>query len=76
MTTRRNFLKAGASIGAGSLIPKAFAGGVHTGMKDGRPNILLIFTDQQTIDCMKVAIIKLYNPLAGRSISGRGSSGR
>jgi arylsulfatase A-like enzyme len=55
MITRRNFLKAGAAVGAGSLIPKTFAGGVHTGTKDGRPNILLIFTDQQTINAMSAA---------------------
>jgi arylsulfatase A-like enzyme len=55
MITRRSFLKAGAAVGAGSLIPKAFAGGVHTGTKDGRPNILFIFTDQQTINCMSAA---------------------
>lgn len=55
MITRRSFLKAGAAVGAGSLIPKAFAGGVHTGMKDGRPNILFVFTDQQTINCMSAS---------------------
>jgi hypothetical protein len=38
--------------------------------------LLNIISQTQTIDCMKVAIIKLYNPLAGRGISGRGSSGR
>lgn len=45
MTTRQTFLKAGAAVGAGSLIPKAFAHGVHTSMKEDRPNILFIFTD-------------------------------
>jgi hypothetical protein len=34
-----------------------------------------IITDMQTIDVMKFAIIKLYNPLAGRDVFGRGSSG-
>ena len=55
MITRRNFLKAGAVVGASSLIPKTFASGVHTGTKDGRPNILLIFTDQQTLNAMSAA---------------------
>ncbi len=55
MTTRREFIKAGAAMGAGSLIPKSFSAGVHTGTKDGRPNILFIFTDQQTIHCLGAA---------------------
>ena len=55
MITRRNFLKAGAVVGAGSLIPKTFASGVHTGAKDGRPNILFVFTDQQTLNCMSAS---------------------
>lgn len=55
MITRRSFLKAGAVVGAGSLFPKSFASGVHTGTKDGRPNILFIFTDQQTLNCMSAA---------------------
>ena len=42
----------------------------------GEKTLMDIISQTQTIDCMKVAIIKLYNPLAGRSISGRGSSGR
>jgi len=44
--------------------------------EDGENILLDILSQTQTIDCMKVAIIKLYNPLAGRSISGRGSGGR
>ena len=44
--------------------------------EDGENTLLNIISETQTIDCMKVAIIKLYNPLAGRGISGRGSSGR
>ncbi|NQT10774.1 MAG: hypothetical protein HQ573_06360 [Desulfobacteraceae bacterium] len=40
-------------------------------------NILLnIILDIKMLDVMKVAIIKLYNPLAGRDISGRGTGGR
>lgn len=42
----------------------------------GEKTLLNIISQTQTLDCMKVAIIKLYNPLAGRGISGRGSSGR
>ena len=44
--------------------------------EDGENTLMNIISETQTIDCMKVAIIKLYNPLAGRGISGRGSSGR
>lgn len=55
MISRRHFLKAGAAAGAGALIPKAFAAGVHTSMKESRPNVLFIFTDQQSIDCMSAA---------------------
>ena len=34
-----------------------------------------IITDMKTVDVMKFAITKLYNPLAGRDVFGRGSSG-
>ncbi|MBU0987171.1 MAG: hypothetical protein KKH68_07955 [Proteobacteria bacterium] len=43
---------------------------------EGEQKLLDIVLQMQTIDCMKVAITKLYNPLAGRSISGRGTGGR
>jgi len=43
---------------------------------EGEQTLLNIVSEMQTLDCMKVAITKLYNPLAGRSISGRGSGGR
>jgi hypothetical protein len=33
-------------------------------------------TDNKSLDIMKFAILKLYNPLAGRSISGRGTGAR
>ena len=33
-------------------------------------------TDNKSLDVMKFAILKLYNPLAGRSISGRGTGAR
>jgi hypothetical protein len=42
----------------------------------GTNTLLNIILDMKSIDVMKFAITKLYNPLAGRSISGRGSSGR
>jgi len=34
-----------------------------------------IITDMKTADVMKFAITKLYNPLAGRDVFGRGSGG-
>ncbi len=40
-------------------------------------NILMnIILEMRMLDVMKVAIIKLYNPLAGRDISGRGTGGK
>ncbi len=35
-----------------------------------------IILDMKSLEVMKFAIIKLYNPLAGRGISGRGTGGR
>jgi hypothetical protein len=32
--------------------------------------------DNNSLDIMKFAILKLYNPLAGRGISGRGTGAR
>jgi len=43
---------------------------------EGEKTLLDIVLEMGTLDVMKVAITKLYNPLAGRSISGRGSGGR
>ncbi len=37
--------------------------------------LLGIITEMKSLDVMKFAITKLYNPLAGRGISGRGSTG-
>ena len=34
-----------------------------------------IITDMKTADVMKFAITKLYNPLAGRDVFGRGTGG-
>lgn len=55
MLTRRRFLKKSAIAGACAIAPQAFASGVHTGAGDGRPNILFIFTDQQTLNGMSAA---------------------
>ena len=39
-------------------------------------NILMnIVLEMKSLDVMKFAITKLYNPLAGRGISGRGTGG-
>jgi hypothetical protein len=35
-----------------------------------------IILDMKSIDVMKFAITKLYNPLAGRDVFGRGTGGR
>ena len=44
--------------------------------EDGANTLMAVISEVKTLDCMKFAIIKLYNPLAGRGISGRGSGGR
>ncbi len=44
--------------------------------EDGENTLMTVISEVKTLDCMKFAIIKLYNPLAGRGISGRGSGGR
>jgi len=33
-------------------------------------------TDNKSVDIMKYAILKLYSPLAGRDVFGRGTGGR
>ncbi len=38
--------------------------------------LLDIVLNMKTTDVMKVAITKLYNPLAGRDVYGRGTGGR
>jgi hypothetical protein len=46
-------------------------------LPEGAESILMDFiTDNKSLDVMKFAILKLYNPLAGRGISGRGTGGR
>ena len=44
--------------------------------EEGENTLMNIILDIKMVDVMKVAIIKLYNPLAGRSIEGRGTGGR
>ena len=44
--------------------------------ENGEQTLLNIIEQMKSLDVMKFAITKLYNPLAGRGISGRGSSGR
>lgn len=44
--------------------------------EQGENTLLNIMLELKMLDVMKVAIIKLYNPLAGRSVEGRGTGGR
>lgn len=44
--------------------------------EEGNNTLMNIILEMKSLDVMKFAIIKLYNPLAGRGISGRGMSGR
>ena len=44
--------------------------------EDGENTLLGIISDMKSVDVMKFAITKLYNPLAGRDVFGRGSGGR
>ncbi len=44
--------------------------------EDGENTLLEIISDMKSVDVMKFAITKLYNPLAGRDVFGRGSGGR
>lgn len=43
---------------------------------EGEDTLFNIVLDMKTVDVMKVAISKLYNPLKGRDVFGRGSGGR
>ena len=46
-------------------------------LPEAAENTLLgIIADMKTLDVMKVAISKLYNPLAGRDVFGRGTGMR
>ena len=44
--------------------------------EEGENTLMNVILDIKMLDVMKVAIIKLYNPLAGRDIEGRGTGGR
>ncbi len=44
--------------------------------EDGEKTLMAVISEVKSLDCMKFAITKLYNPLAGRGISGRGTGGR
>jgi Family of unknown function (DUF6955) len=44
--------------------------------EEGEGTLLNIICDMKTIDVMKVAISKLYNPLKGRDVFGRGTGMR
>jgi hypothetical protein len=38
--------------------------------------LINLIEEMQTIDIMKVAIMKIYNPLAGKDVFGRGTGCR
>ena len=44
--------------------------------EEGNNTLTNIILDMKSLEVMKLAITKLYNPLAGRGISGRGTGGR
>jgi len=44
--------------------------------EEAEKTLMGFITDNNSLDIMKFAILKLYNPLAGRGISGRGSGAR
>jgi hypothetical protein len=44
--------------------------------EDGEQKLLNIILDMKSVDVMKFAITKLYNPLAGRDVFGRGTGMR
>lgn len=44
--------------------------------EEANNTLMNIVLDMKSLDVMKFAITKLYNPLAGRGISGRGTGGR
>lgn len=43
--------------------------------EDAENTLLNIISDMKSLDVMKFAITKLYNPLAGRDVFGRGTGG-
>jgi len=44
--------------------------------KEGEDKLFGIIMDMKSVDVMKFAITKLYNPLAGRDVFGRGTGMR
>ncbi len=44
--------------------------------EEANNTLMNIVLDMKSLDVMKFAITKLYNPLEGRGISGRGTGGR
>ena len=44
--------------------------------EEGEKTLLDIVLDMKSVDVMKFAITKLYNPLAGRDVFGRGTGRR
>jgi len=44
--------------------------------EEANNTLMNIVLEMKSLDVMKFAITKLYNPLAGRGISGRGTGGR
>ncbi len=44
--------------------------------EEGEGTLFGIISDMQSVDVMKFAITKLYNPLAGRDVFGRGTGMR
>jgi hypothetical protein len=44
--------------------------------KEADDKLMNIIADMKSLDVMKFAITKLYNPLAGRDVFGRGTGGR
>ena len=43
---------------------------------EGEKTLMGFVTDNKSLDVMKFAILKLYNPLAGRDVFGRGTGMR
>ncbi len=44
--------------------------------EEAEKTLMGFVTENKSLDVMKFAILKLYNPLAGRGISGRGTGAR
>ncbi len=44
--------------------------------EEAEKTLMGFIADNKSLDVMKFAILKLYNPLAGRDVSGRGTGAR